>query len=205
MHVQPRCKVSDKHAAVAQVLDVLTTVSPAYQQLQEVSLFLLQPGILAAGAAVALYVSVGGAEWQYRGYVSASHPSEVMPLRWPEPGPSTAPIVQLGVSMEPEGCAPLHFLFLLSKSSSRTFSYCWNPNPTTFPWTSATFSLASLSLPPPPLWTSSVSICSTNRVFVQVSRAKANEYLADRTWWVACGGRSCAQREPAERVHACGV
>eukprot|EP00884_Botryococcus_braunii_P002350 jgi/Botrbrau1/12115/Bobra.0186s0033.1 len=84
------------------VLDVLATVSPAYRQLEEISLFLLQPGLLEAGLAMALYVSVGGAEWQYRGYVSSSHPSEVMPLQWPEPTPSSAPTVQLGVSLEPE-------------------------------------------------------------------------------------------------------
>lgn len=100
-----------------QVLDVLNTVSPDYQKLEEISLFLLQPGSLDAGAALALYVSVGGAEWQYRGYVSSSHPSEVMPLQWPEPTPSSSPTVQLGVSLEPEGV--LSFIILLHDVTTR--------------------------------------------------------------------------------------
>ena len=32
--------------------------------------------------AAALYVSIGGADWSYRGYVSNSHPSDVLPLSW---------------------------------------------------------------------------------------------------------------------------
>ncbi len=42
----------------------------------------------------------------YRGFVSNSHPSEVMPLQWPEVGPSfilQPGAVQLGVSIEPQG------------------------------------------------------------------------------------------------------
>ena len=43
---------------------------------------------------------------QWRGYVSNSHPSEVLPLQWPEiPGGSIASgqAIQLGVSVEPLG------------------------------------------------------------------------------------------------------
>ena len=54
------------------MLDVRASL-PNYEQLKEVSLFLLQQ--LAPAAALGLYLSVGGAEWQYRGYVSNSHPS----------------------------------------------------------------------------------------------------------------------------------
>ena len=34
-------------------------------------------------------MSIGGADWSYRGYVSNSHPSDVLPLSWPEPDAST--------------------------------------------------------------------------------------------------------------------
>jgi len=84
------------------VFDV-STVTPNYRQLQEVSLFLLQPNTLDPSLALGLYISIGGAEWQYRGYVSSTQPSEVMPLSWPEQeqpltvGPGT---IQLGVSLE---------------------------------------------------------------------------------------------------------
>ncbi|GAB4819785.1 hypothetical protein N2152v2_006831 [Parachlorella kessleri] len=59
--------------------------------------------------ALALYVSIGGAEWAYRGFVSNAHPNEVMPLQWPNPpatsnpfAPSIGPgFAQIGVSLEP--------------------------------------------------------------------------------------------------------
>ena len=56
-----------------QVFEVTTAVAQDYRQLQEVALFLSQP--TDPIAALGLYISVGGAEWQYRGYVSNSHPS----------------------------------------------------------------------------------------------------------------------------------
>lgn len=93
------------HFPAQQVFDVCT-VTPNYKDLQEISLFLAQSGTLDPSLALGLYISVGGAEWQYRGYVSNSRPSEVMPLQWPEPdqpvtvGPGT---IQLGVSLEPQG------------------------------------------------------------------------------------------------------
>lgn len=88
-----------------QVFDV-SNVTPNYRELQEVSLFLAQSGTLDPSLALGLYISIGGAEWQYRGYVSNTQPSEVMPLQWPEQdqplniGPGT---IQLGVSLEPQG------------------------------------------------------------------------------------------------------
>jgi hypothetical protein len=61
-----------------QVLDVWSTVSPEYQKLKEVSLFLTSPAALPdPNFALGLYVSLGGQEWQFRGYISADHPSEV--------------------------------------------------------------------------------------------------------------------------------
>ena len=84
----------------------VSNVTPNYKDLQEVSLFLVQNGALDSSLALGLYISIGGAEWQYRGYVSSSHPSEVMPLSWPEQdqpiavGPGT---IQLGISLEPQG------------------------------------------------------------------------------------------------------
>ena len=59
---------------------------------------------------LALYVSIGGADWAYRGFVSNQHPSEVMPLSWPEPpggqglaAPPGPGYAQLGISLEPLG------------------------------------------------------------------------------------------------------
>ena len=56
-----------------QVLEVTNAVTQDYRTLLEVSLFLMQP--TAPSAALGLYISVGGTEWQYRGFVSNSHPS----------------------------------------------------------------------------------------------------------------------------------
>lgn len=53
--------------------EVSTSVAQDYRTLQEVSLFLMQP--TDPSAALGLYISVGGTEWQYRGFVSNSHPS----------------------------------------------------------------------------------------------------------------------------------
>ncbi|KAK9820001.1 hypothetical protein WJX72_004989 [[Myrmecia] bisecta] len=100
------------------VLDVGATVNPDYQALKEVALFLLTPGALDTSLALGLYISLGGAEWQYRGFVSNGHPSEVMPLQWPEApvglvmGPG---MVQLGVSIEP-------YVELVQKEGSRLAS-----------------------------------------------------------------------------------
>ena len=69
-------------------------------------MFLVRAGNLDPSLALGLYISIGGAEWQYRGYVSNSQPSEIMPLQWPEQdkpltvGPG---VIQLGVSVEPAG------------------------------------------------------------------------------------------------------
>ena len=84
----------------------VSTVTPTYTDLKEVSLFLLQANTLDTSLALGLYISIGGAQWQYRGYVSSTHPSEVMPLSWPEQDqplnvePGT---IQLGISLEPYG------------------------------------------------------------------------------------------------------
>lgn len=99
------CRLNLTFNLAAQVLDV-STVTPNYRELQEVSLFLLQANTLDPSLALGLYISIGGAEWQYRGYVSSTQPSEVMPLSWPEQdqpltvGPG---MIQLGVSLEPQG------------------------------------------------------------------------------------------------------
>ncbi len=82
------------------MLDVGATVSPNVAAIKEVSLFLLTPGTLPSDAALGLYVSVGGAAWSYRGYVAATHPSEVLPLAWPTDQTGAAVV---GVSIEPLG------------------------------------------------------------------------------------------------------
>lgn len=64
--------------APLQVLDVGSTVSPDYKKLKEVALFLTGPAALPDPSfALGLYISLGGQEWQFRGHVSADHPSEV--------------------------------------------------------------------------------------------------------------------------------
>lgn len=42
-------------------------MTPDYRDLKEVALFLTQPNALPADAGLALYVSIGGADWSYRG------------------------------------------------------------------------------------------------------------------------------------------
>lgn len=43
----------------------------------------------------------GGATWSYRGMVSNAHPSEVLPLSFPEPEGGAAAAPQIGLSLEP--------------------------------------------------------------------------------------------------------
>ncbi|KAK9835875.1 hypothetical protein WJX74_009968 [Apatococcus lobatus] len=87
------------------VLDVAVGVTPDYRSLKEVMLFMERPiPELSDTSALGLYLSLGGQSWQYRGFVSNQHPSEVMPLQWPEVGPTFVlqpGAVQLGVSIEP--------------------------------------------------------------------------------------------------------
>lgn len=60
-----------------QVLDVLA-VTAEYHNLKEAALFLTSPASLPdPSLALGLYISVGGEQWQFRGYVSVDHPSEV--------------------------------------------------------------------------------------------------------------------------------
>jgi len=64
---------------------------------RDVCLFLACPGWLPEGMGLGLYVSVGGAEWQYRCCVTATSPSANAALALPA-GVGAA---TLGVSMEP--------------------------------------------------------------------------------------------------------
>ena len=66
------------------VLDVVTTITPQFWDLKEVALFLTAPNVLDPNLALGLYVKVGNGEWEYRGCVHNSHPSEAMPLVWPD-------------------------------------------------------------------------------------------------------------------------
>lgn len=95
------------HCSCQQVLDVLSTVGD-YHQLKEVAFFLLAPNVLPPEAALGLYISVGGGDWLYRGFVSSHCPSAVMPLSWPEQSPVNQALlgpgaVQIGVSVESYG------------------------------------------------------------------------------------------------------
>jgi protein Hikeshi len=87
------------------LLDVTATISPQHDQLTEVSLFLTGPNVLPHDVALCLYVSLGGTEWAFRGHVSNAHPSEVLPLHWPDPPdvgvPASPGWAKLGISLEP--------------------------------------------------------------------------------------------------------
>jgi len=52
-----------------------------------------------------VYVSVGGSDWVFRGFIASQKPSETIPLMWPEPpgtGVSGSPgWAQIGISVEP--------------------------------------------------------------------------------------------------------
>ncbi len=71
------------------VLDVPPEVSLA--NLKEACLFLAADAQLPPGQALSLYVSADGAEFSYRGSVSAAQPSDVFALRWPGVGEPEAP------------------------------------------------------------------------------------------------------------------
>ena len=75
------------------VLDVVAKVNPQFWELKEVALFLTAPSVLDVGTGLGLYIKVGAGEWQYRGCVHGQHPSEAMPLVWPEipPGVTGGP------------------------------------------------------------------------------------------------------------------
>jgi hypothetical protein len=66
------------------VIDVVTMVKPQFWELKEVVLFLTAPNSMDAAMGLGLYIKLGDGEWQYRGAVHAGHPSEAMPLVWPE-------------------------------------------------------------------------------------------------------------------------
>ncbi|WIA11762.1 hypothetical protein OEZ85_011856 [Tetradesmus obliquus] len=88
------------------VLDVCSLVKPQYWELKEVCLFLTAPDTLDPSLALGLYLKSGSGDWVYMGCCHSTHPSEVMPLRWPAqeggyavpPGPG---FIQVGVSIEP--------------------------------------------------------------------------------------------------------
>ena len=65
------------------VLDVTQSVTPVYTDLKEICLFLSSPASLDQSCALGLYVSCAGGDWQYRGCVTASRPSDVFPTAWP--------------------------------------------------------------------------------------------------------------------------
>jgi protein Hikeshi len=89
------------------LMDVGSLAGTAWQDLKEVALFLARPDALPPGAALALYVSVGNSTaWAFRGFLSQAHPSDVLPLSWPQPPEGAPPqpppgYVQLGVALEP--------------------------------------------------------------------------------------------------------
>eukprot|EP01024_Parvocaulis_polyphysoides_P044674 TRINITY_DN41336_c0_g1_i3.p1 TRINITY_DN41336_c0_g1~~TRINITY_DN41336_c0_g1_i3.p1 ORF type:complete len:188 (+),score=20.50 TRINITY_DN41336_c0_g1_i3:32-595(+) len=84
------------------VLDVASTVTTDLEKLKEVTLFLLQPNVMDQQLGLGLYVRGQNQDWQYRGYVSTQHPSEVMPLQWSrlELQSTNQHQAQIGISVE---------------------------------------------------------------------------------------------------------
>lgn len=77
----------------------LSLAGASFHTLREVAFFLIQPNSLPPDAALALYVSTNGMDWSFRGFISNQHPSEVLPLAWPDPSEVSKP--QIGFSFEP--------------------------------------------------------------------------------------------------------
>jgi hypothetical protein len=92
-------------------------VPPAAAAARDIGLTLLAPNALAPDAALGLYVSVGGKDWAWRGYVSNDRPSEIAPTAWPaaDGAPGAAAGARVGVSLEPRAEAE-------AKESSRATS-----------------------------------------------------------------------------------
>lgn len=75
---------------------------PPPSELHDVGIMLLKPNALPPDAAVSLYVSTGGSNWSFRGYISDTHPSDVLPLSWPDSnGGSNISQAKIGISLEP--------------------------------------------------------------------------------------------------------
>mmetsp|Transcript_58564 Transcript_58564/g.186703 ORF Transcript_58564/g.186703 Transcript_58564/m.186703 type:complete len:192 (-) Transcript_58564:10-585(-) len=91
---------------ISWVIDVSASVTTNYQELKEVCLFLTMPNALPPGAALSLFVSVGGGVFDYRGSVSNTRPSETIQCSWPEPAglvQQGEPIhAQIGIRVESE-------------------------------------------------------------------------------------------------------
>lgn len=66
---------SRQTSAPVQVFDVGAVGPQNILALKEVAIFLAQP-LPDPATALGIYVSVGGQQWQFRGYVANSHPSE---------------------------------------------------------------------------------------------------------------------------------
>ncbi|KAI8105687.1 hypothetical protein M9434_000269 [Picochlorum sp. BPE23] len=82
------------------VFDISSSVGANANALKEVFLSLETPNSLPADAALSLYTSIGGSDFVFRGFVSNSHPSDVMPLSWGNEEGTSHPII-LGVGIEP--------------------------------------------------------------------------------------------------------
>jgi len=81
---------------------VCQTVKPNYGDLKEVCLYLSAPQALDPNAALGVYVSCGGTDWQYRGCISSGRPSDVFPTNWPTAGQDlVAGGARIGISVEP--------------------------------------------------------------------------------------------------------
>jgi len=61
----------------------------------------VEPNSLPPDAALALYVAVGEQTWTFRGYVSNNHPSDIMPLSWPDEQSGVLQRAVIGISLEP--------------------------------------------------------------------------------------------------------
>jgi hypothetical protein len=79
---------------------VSTSVIPSNADLQEIFFCLLEPYTVPNDRALALYVTMDGSQWLYRGMISNQQPSEVCPLLLPTSG-DVSDRIQIGVALEP--------------------------------------------------------------------------------------------------------
>lgn len=80
------------------IADALPSIG--YKELKQAALFLVSP--LEPSAALGLYVSIDGAQFELRGYVCNKKPSSMVELRWPSRTLENLPLeVEIGISMEP--------------------------------------------------------------------------------------------------------
>ena len=86
------------------VLDLTALVGQSFVDVRDVCIFVPDANLLPQDAGLSLHVRAGRSEWEYRGHVSNTTPSDVFPTAWPladgELGAQPA-VAQVGITVEP--------------------------------------------------------------------------------------------------------